>query len=335
MGDALLAIDVGGSTSRAYLVDAEGRCLGCGRNRGGNPASTDPELAAAAIISAAEAALSDAAAGPPELAIALIALAGPQAHVARDRLEARFQALGLRGPLVFAGDLLAMFASATEAPDGYCAVAGTGAGVVRIRAGAIERVADAAGWLLGDRGSGFWLGLEAVRAVAAELEGRGETTALTPAVLAAFNVPWPNTRTRLGRPAALSLLIDAVYAQRPIELSRFAPLVVAHRSDPVAGQLVAEAGRYLVADFALAFDAQMPGPIALGGGLMPHLDGVPAGIAEVVRAAGHTPDLRPVADGSVGAVVLAMRAAGRAVDAAMFKTIANSVRTRSSRAVAG
>jgi len=330
MGETLLAIDVGGSTSRACLVDADGRCLGCGRNRGGNPASTDPEQAAAAIISAVEAAVADAGPAVADLALALIALAGPRAHVAQGKLEAAFRAVGLRGPLVFAGDLLAMFASVTAAEDGYCVVAGTGAGVVRIRAGAIERVADASGWLLGDRGSGFWLGLEATRAVAAELEGRGEATALTPGVLAAFNIPWPNADTRLGRPAALSLLIDAVYAHRPIELARFAPLVVSHRGDAVAARLLAEAGRYLVADFALAFDPALPGPIALGGGVISHLDGVSAGIADVVRAAGQVADIRPVADGSVGAIVLALRAAGHAVDEARFQTITASVRARTS-----
>ena len=44
---ALLAIDVGGSTSRATLVDLAGNCLGQGKNRGGNPGSNPPEQAAA------------------------------------------------------------------------------------------------------------------------------------------------------------------------------------------------------------------------------------------------------------------------------------------------
>ena len=50
MPKSLLAIDVGGSTSRAYLVDTTGRCLGRGRTGGGNPAS-NREQATDAIIS--------------------------------------------------------------------------------------------------------------------------------------------------------------------------------------------------------------------------------------------------------------------------------------------
>jgi len=328
MRRVLLAIDVGGSTSRAHLVDPAGRCLGQGRNRGGNPASNTPEEAAAAIISAAEAAVADAGGGPFHIAVALIALAGPQAHVALRQLEVAFGRMGLRGPIVFSGDLLAMFASVTAASAGYCVVAGTGAGVVRIRDGEIERVVDAAGWLLGDFGSGYWLGHEAARAVAAELDGRGEATALTPALLAALGIDAADTRQLLGRPAPLRHLIDAIYALRPIELARFAPLVVARPKDPVARRLVAAAERHLADSFALAFEPVVPGPIALGGGVISHLSGLPAALADVVRSAGALPDIRPVADGSVGAIVLALRALDIAVDEARLAAIAASVVAR-------
>lgn len=328
MRGALLAIDVGGSTSRAYLIDRAGRCLGYGRNRGGNPASNDPAEAAAAIISAVEAAVSELRGAPLEIDLALIALAGPQAHVARERLETAFRGFGLTGKIVFAGDLLAMFASASEAADGYCVVAGTGAGAVRIRGGAIDRVVDANGWLLGDYGSGFWLGHKCAQAVVAELDGRGEATALTPALLAALGIEWSETRAPNSRPLPLSRLVDAVYARRPIELAQFAPLVIAHRADPVAGRLLEEATRWLVADFAAAYDPGMPGPVALGGGVMPHLNGIADGIAEIIRAAGHTPDIRAVADGSVGAAVLALRAAGLTVDGPLFQAITASIAAR-------
>lgn len=325
---ALLAIDVGGSTSRAYLVDETGRCLGYGRNSGGNPASNTPDLAASAIISAVDAAV--AGAGPLDISVALIALAGPQAHVALARLETAFRALGLTGPIVFAGDVQAMFSSVTPVADGYCLIAGTGAGAVRIRNGDVERVVDLAGWLAGDLGSGFWLGQQAARAAVADLEGRGEKTALTPALLAAFNIERQGDNI-LGRPAPLRFLIDAIYAIRPIELARFAPLVIAHRGDRVADRLIAEAERYLASDFALAFDPQMPGPVVLGGGVIPHLTGVAPAIAKIVRAAGLEPDIRVASDGSVGAAVLAMRAIGLSVDDTMLKTIAASMQERSAK----
>jgi hypothetical protein len=149
-------------------------------------------------------------------------------------------------------------------------------------------------------------------------------------VLASLGIEWSEARAPNSRPLPLSRLVDAIYAMRPIELARFAPLVIAHRADTVAGELLTKAERFLVDDFAAAFDSSNRGPVALGGGVMPHLTGVAGGIAEILRAAGHEPDIRLVTDGSVGAIVLAMRAVGLTVDAAMFTTVAASVAARAS-----
>ena len=238
-----------------------------------------------------------------------------------------FRAAGRTGPIGFAGDVQAMFSSVTATTDGYCVICGTGAGAVRIRNGEVERVVDLAGWLAGDLGSGFWLGQQAARAAVADLEERGEKTALTPAVLDAFKIE-PQENSIGGRPATLRHLIDSIYAIRPIELAKLAPLVVSRPDDPVAARLIAEAERYLVNDFALAFDPRVLGPIVLGGGVISHLTGVAPGIAEVVRRAGAAPDIRIASDGSVGAAVLALRHVGVAVDEAMVDTITASMRAR-------
>jgi len=329
MRSALLAIDVGGSTSRAYLMDEMGTCLGQGRDKGGNPASNTPQQAAAAIISAVQGAAKQAGEAL-DIKVALIALAGPQAHVALGQLENAFREMGLSGTIVFAGDVQAMFASVTPALDGYCLIAGTGAGAVRIRGGEVEQVVDLAGWLLGDLGSGYWLGHEAAKAAVAHMEGRGPTTVLTRAVLEALDIP-DAAGGMQGRPMPLRLFIDGIYALRPIELARFAPLVIKHRGDAVADALIAQAERYLVGDFGTLFDAGMIGPVVLGGGVMPHLTGVAAGITDILRAAGQVPDIRLAADGSVGAAVLAMRHVGVVVDEAMVATIAASIRERTVR----
>lgn len=324
MRRALLAIDVGGSTSRANILDEAGNCLGHGQDRGGNPASNTPDQAADAIISSVRAAVT-ASGAPLDIAIALIALAGPRNRVAADRLEAAFRALGLSGPLVFSSDLLAMFNSIAAAPDGYCVVAGTGAGAMRIRGGEVDRVVDAAGWLLGDNGSGYSLGHRAARAVVADLEERGEQTALTPALLEAMGVAYSDDLQN-GRTGTLQTFINAIYMLRPIELARFAPIVIAHREDAVAARFIAEAERWLTSYFEIVFDPQMPGPVALGGGVIAHLTGLPAAIAERISASGHEPVVRLAGDGAIGAAVLAMRALGMAVDDAMVETIATSIK---------
>ena len=329
----VLAIDVGGSTSRASLVDVSGRCLGAGRNRGGNPGSNPPEQAADAIIAAAQAAVADAG-GKHDIAVALLAMAGPRINAAQARMEAAFRDLGLTGDLIYTGDLNALLPSVTAATSGYCIVCGTGAGAVRVREGTIESVVDAAGYLLGDLGSGYWLGHQAAIAVTAALEHRGPATTLTKSVLDQLGIAMDSDQVVDGRSLPLRRFIDAIYTMRPIELARFAPLVLANRDDNIAGELLVQSERYLLANFQKVFDPDMPGPVVLGGGIIAHLTGLPAALGEVIRAAGREPDIRLSGDGSVGAIVLALRAIGVTVDEAMVKAIAASVVLRAPRQTA-
>lgn len=324
---ALLAIDVGGSTSRATLVDMAGNCLGQGKNRGGNPGSNPPEQAAAAVIAAAETAVAQAG-GAVDIKVALLAMAGVRNPEVSRRMEEAFRALGLSGPMVLTGDTHAMLPSVTAAMDGYCIFAGTGSGAVRIRNGEVEAVVDAAGYLLGDLGSGFWLGHHAAIAVTAALEGRGPQTALTKAVLDSLGIAISDELNVDSRVMPLRHFIDAVYAMRPIELAKFAPLVIANREDPVAADLLARAEHYLLADFRHIYDPTMPGPVVLGGSVAAHLTGLPPALSDVVRAAGYEPDIRIAGDPSVGAAVLALRHEGVTVDEAMLKRIASSMAAR-------
>jgi hypothetical protein len=96
----------------------------------------------------------------------------------------------------------------------------------------------------------------------------------------------------------------------------------------VAAQLLAQSERYLLADFRHVFDAGMPGPVVLGGSVAAHLGGLPPAVAEIVRAVGHTSDIRFAGDPSVGAAVLALRHQGVTVDEAMLQHITASMAAR-------
>ena len=130
------------------------------------------------------------------------------------------------------------------AMDGYCVVAGTGAGAIRIRGGEIDRVVDLAGWQLGDLGSGYWLGHEAAKAAVAEMEGRGPATALTPALLEALSIADAGegtaraARCRCGSSSTRST--PCAPSSSPA-LRRWSSR---NRDDPVAAQLL-DAGRAL------------------------------------------------------------------------------------------
>lgn len=87
-------------------------------------------------------------------------------------------------------DIEAAFASAPGTPaDGLALVAGTGAAATRISDRRCTVSVDGDGWLLGDEGSGFWIGRGAVRAALRMADGRGDPTTLARSVGLALGLP--------------------------------------------------------------------------------------------------------------------------------------------------
>lgn len=96
------------------------------------------------------------------------ALADPQVRESYDAALARVWAQR-RTPGIARGDLKVAFAAGTESPAGGVLVAGTGSVAGRVVARRLTATVGGHGWLLGDEGSGFWLGREAVRLAFATL----------------------------------------------------------------------------------------------------------------------------------------------------------------------
>lgn len=233
-----LAIDAGGTSTRAVLLDSSGQCLGYGTAGGGNPVSRGFDPALACLLEASQKAIGDAL---KPIAQVLIAMAGASLELPMHLFHGGFAGLGLTGKVMIESDLLATFYSGTYHDDGVALIAGTGAVGARIMAGRLVTVADGTGWLLGDKGSGFWLGREVARAVASALDGRGPATALTGLVLAELEIPLDVDDRVQGRLRAQQQLIAKVYERTAIEISRFAPLVFQAQDDAVARDIIERA----------------------------------------------------------------------------------------------
>ncbi|MFK3985681.1 BadF/BadG/BcrA/BcrD ATPase family protein [Micromonospora sp. NPDC050397] len=168
----VIGLDVGGSSTRAVVVSLTGEQLGAGTADGGNPTSHGAEPAAERVRTALHTALGDL--DPTRVRAGAIGLAGagrwhhdPNTRAAYDRA---WHDAGLRCRYDVHGDALVGYACATPTPDGTVLIAGTGAIAAQVRQLRLHRVADGHGWLLGDAGSGFWLGREAVRHTLAALD---------------------------------------------------------------------------------------------------------------------------------------------------------------------
>src|SRR5215218_725960 len=181
-----LAVDAGGTSTRAVVLDPSGRAYGYGRTSGGNPTAAGIGPAVNAIGLAAEQALASFT-GFRRPSAAVIAMAGEKTPAFKEQILRRLTALGL-DQVVLDHDLLGIFHSGTAARDGYALIAGTGTVAARIRGGRLERVVGGKGWLLGDAGGGFWIGHAVARAVVASLDGQEQETALTDLVLEAMEI---------------------------------------------------------------------------------------------------------------------------------------------------
>ncbi|MDP3952254.1 N-acetylglucosamine kinase [Microbacterium sp.] len=306
----MLGVDAGGTSTRAVLTTAQGECIGYGVGGRGNPISAGADRAADGVLGAIARALAPSSGTLADVAVITAAMAGQRAEEGEGGwLLARLAAEGFSGRLTFESDLLATYSSGSAEPFGYAIVAGTGASAVRVSGGRIEATADGLGWLLGDRGSGFWIGHRVATAVVRDLDGAGAATSLTGAVLEHLGIAADETR-REGRPRSLEQLVASLYGMRPIELAALAPLAFVG-DDRVAERILRRAGQHL-AD-SLGAVRTGPGPLVVGGSVLSRSGPVRDAFTERLGDAAAGLEVRPVVDGVVGAGLLALRAAGVAV----------------------
>jgi glucosamine kinase len=283
--DLVVGVDAGGTASRAVVATVAGEVAGRGRAGPGNPFAAGP-AAALAIVGALRQAL--AGHDPATVAGGVLGLAGTGACVDPAVTAALGQAwasAGLTCPYEVVGDAVTAFAAGTGAPSGAVLIAGTGAVAAEIEDHAIVRTADGLGWLLGDEGSGHWLGMRALRSAVRS---------------------WPSPfaakiaiRTgATGRDQLISWAQSLPHAR----IAALAPVVCesARAGDPQAGAIVAEAVGHLTATLD---EVATGGPIVLAGSLLTAATPVRDGVRALLLARGATP--LTSGDPAIGAAWLA------------------------------
>lgn len=319
----LLAMDAGGTSTRAVTVDESGQAFGYGRSGSGNPTAVGIASAVAALGAAAGQASPDGGVGPGP-AMAVIAMAGQQTGPFVDQVSVRLAELGVSRVLL-QPDLLGIFHSGTHQRDGYALISGTGSVAARIQDGRLDRVVGGRGWLLGDAGSGFWMGHQIARAVVSALDGQGPATALTQLVLDALGVE-ADLNAPEGRVHAVRQLVSVVYAQPPVRLAQLAPLAFVAHEDLVARRLLIAASAALADLVAVVRVPTLSGPVIGGGSVLVRgLLAAPDDLRrELVLPAGDA-EVLPVPDGVVGAAVLGLRSEGVDVGARLFRALTTNV----------
>lgn len=317
----LLGIDAGGTSTRAVLTDLRGQCFGYGVGGRGNPISAGTGRAAGGVLDAIQKALAESGRTLADVSVIVAAMAGMRASGGVAWLHDRLVSEGFSGRLVFESDLLATYFSGAASAFGYALVSGTGACVIRVQDGRIDGVGDGLGWLLGDRGSGFWIGHAIARAAVQDLDGTGPDTSLTDRVLAHYGIVRTDVREE-GRWRELEGLVGALYARPPIELAALAPLAF-EETDAVAHGILVDAGEHLAETLTAVLRG--PGPLVVGGSVLSRMSPLRDAFLTRLGDAADGLDLHPVGDGAVGAAVLAVRAGGGAPDESILARLTQTV----------
>ena len=161
MGEFVVGADVGGTATRVGVADLATGVLALARGGPGNPNSVGLAASAAEIRAVTARAL---AGSSGEVVAVVVGLAGGTRVAADPQFLAAAVPPEVAVTPVLVSDLAVGFSSATPAERGCMLIAGTGAVAGRLVGEEVEGRRDGWGWLLGDRGSGFWLGRAAVRA---------------------------------------------------------------------------------------------------------------------------------------------------------------------------
>lgn len=128
-------------------------------------------------------------------------------------------------------DFVSNLAGASGGQPGIVVIAGGGSIGYGVDASGREAIAGGLGYLMGDEGSGWFLGIEALQAAARATDHRGPDTALLPMVLEHFDLQDIRHILRVIYRADFERGEVAALAPRVIDVAR--------RGDQVAGDIVA------------------------------------------------------------------------------------------------
>ncbi len=227
-----LGVDGGGSKCRSVIIAADGQVLGRGH---GGPANAFQNLHQTidSVVEATRDALTSA--GLPETdrrrLYACMGLAGVNVPAVHE------QFCGWQHPYAWmqaCSDLRVACAGAHGGHDGAALVAGTGTcGFVHV--GDTEHMIGGHGFPAGDKGSGAWIGLEAVKYTLLALDQLEKKCALTDAVMNALHAN-----------DAISI-VEQLNHHRSRDYAKLAPLVfaLADQQDAAALTIVRDGAHYL------------------------------------------------------------------------------------------
>jgi N-acetylglucosamine kinase-like BadF-type ATPase len=210
----VLGIDAGGTKTVCYLADETGAVIADAR-RGGANLQAVGELAVEKVLHDV---MEEAIGGQSMMpAVICLGIAGVDRPGDSEIVRSIMKRIGYKARVLVVNDALVALEAGVPGQPGVVVISGTGS--ISYGRNSRGEAARAGGWgyVLGDEGSGYWIGRAALRAVLRESDRRGPKTALSGLLLRHFGVEQAQGlihevyHTNL-KPAAIGSLAQCVQA---------------------------------------------------------------------------------------------------------------------------
>jgi N-acetylglucosamine kinase-like BadF-type ATPase len=175
-------IDCGGTKTKCVLCDEKGSILGTGISGPSNGNYVETSVGQESITNAVIAAISDS--NIPINAIHVLGIGTLcNENAIHNAVASLREKVAINRLLVIERDSRIALAGATVCGHGIVVIGGTGSVAYGINPAGKEAFSNGGGPILGDQGSAYYIGCEALKAVLCALDGRSEYTALAMAIL--------------------------------------------------------------------------------------------------------------------------------------------------------
>lgn len=238
----LVGIDGGGSKTKGVLSDSQGNILAKVKGGPSNYHLIGLEKATNTLQHLIKKLVDEAEIEINQIAMIVAGLAGVDRPIDKSKMKkGLLDKLDLpnRTDLHFTNDLIIALYGAVKRNFGVVVNAGTGAIALGKNQQGEKARADGWGYLLGDGGSGFWLGLKAIKASLKAYDGRGPATSLQDSIKNYFSLDQIEN--------IINLVYDSPQEELLLKISRLAPLVFkeAEKGDQVADNILQKGGKKL------------------------------------------------------------------------------------------
>ncbi len=184
----VLGIDAGGTKTVCQLADAQGNVIAEARSSGANLQAVGELQVEKVLHEVMEQALGEREVIPAAICLGIAGVDRPDdAAVVRGIMKR----IGYKARVLVVNDALVALEAGAPGQPGVVIISGTGSISYGRNAQGVAARSGGWGYVLGDEGSGYWIGRAALRAVLRAEDRRGTATALTQLLLAHFGVDRP------------------------------------------------------------------------------------------------------------------------------------------------